>query len=127
MEAEIHGNQRKVMTSRAAPLRTAFGSSGIPTRDGRTLPFRLLREWSAPLGNYIERWYLVNPETREVLYEGPTRTTLIFGLQALTELVDEVSEPIPLEPGKYSIVYALDGINGGEFEVEAIEAPAEAA
>ena len=127
MEAEINGNQRKVVTSRAAPLRHAFGSSGIPTRDGRTLPFKVIREWSAPAGHYVERWYLVDPGTREVLYEGPARETLIFGLQSLTELVDEVTEPITLGPGNYSIVYALDGINGGEFEVEAIEAPAEAA
>ena len=127
MEAEIHGNQRKVVTSRAAPMRSAFGSSGIPVRNGRTLPFRLHREWSAPAGNYVERWYLVNPETREVLHEGPARETLIFGLQSLTELVDEVTTPIDLQPGNYLIVYALDGISGGEFEVEATEAPAEAA
>ncbi len=127
MEADIRGNQRKVVTSRAAPLRAAFGDSGIPIRNGRTLPFKLTREWSAPAGHYVERWYLVNPETREVLHEGPARETLIFGLQSLTELVDEVTEAIALEPGKYSIVYALDGIHGGEFEVEATEAPAEAA
>ena len=127
MEAELSGTQRKVVTSRAAPLRSAFGDSGIPVRDGRTLPFRLRREWSAPAGNYVERWYLVDPSTREVLHEGPARETLIFGLQSLTELVDEVTEPIALQPGAYLIVYALNGIHGGEFEVEAAEAPAEAA
>ena len=124
MEAEIHGNQRRVMSAHVAPLRVAFGSSGIPTRNGRTLPFKLTREWSAPAGHYVEQWYLVQPETREVLYEGPARDTLIIGLQALTELSDEVTEPISLEPGGYLIVFALDGILGGQFEVEAIEAPA---
>lgn len=108
-------------------MRSAFGDSGIPVRNGRTLAFRLRREWSAPAGNYVERWYLVDPSTREVLHEGPARETLIFGLQSLTELVDEVTDTITLQPGGYLIVYALDGIHGGEFEVEATEAPAEAA
>lgn len=127
MEAELHGNQRKVVTSKATPMRSAFGDSGIPTRNGRTLPFRLAREWSAPAGHYVERWYLVDPQSREVLHEGLARETLIFGLQSLTELVDEVVESIALEPGGYLIVYSLDGILGGEFDVEATEAPAEAA
>ena len=124
MEAEIHGNQQKVMSARVAPVRVAFGDSGIPTRNGRTLPFKLTRAWSAPAGHYVERWYLVQPETREVLYEGPARDTLIIGLQGLTELTDEVTEPIPLEPGGYLIVFALNGILGGQFDVEAVEAPA---
>lgn len=127
MEAEIHGNQRKVMSIRVTPARSTFGDSGIPTRNGRTLPFRLAREWSAPAGRYAEQWFLVQPDTREVLHEGPIREVSLFGLQALTEIVDEVATPIPLEPGTYQIFFALDGLLGGQFDVEAIEAPAEAA
>lgn len=124
MEAELSGNQRKVMSARVAPTRVAFGDSGIPTRNGRTLPFKLTRAWSAPAGHYVERWYLVHPETREVLHESPARDTLIMGLQSLTELIDEVTEPISLEAGQYLIVFALNGILGGQLDVEAIEAPA---
>ena len=127
MEADIHGYQRKVVSVRVAPTRATFGDSGIPTRKGKTLPFRLSRQWSAPAGQYVERWYLVQPDTREVLHEGPARTVSLFGLQALTEVTDEVTVPIALDPGSYQIFFSLDGLLGGQFDVEAIEAPAEAA
>ena len=127
MEADIQGYQRKVVTTRVTPARSTFGDSGIPTRKGKTLPFKLYRQWSAPAGQYIERWYIVQPDTREVLHEGPARTVALFGLQALTEVIDEVTVPIALEPGTYQIFYSLNGLLGGQFDVEAIEAPAEAA
>ena len=127
MEADLNGNQRKVVTMRVAPTRASFGDSGIPIRKGRTLPFRLAREWSAPAGRYVEQWFLVQPDTREVLHEGPAREVSLFGLQALTEVVDEVTVPIELEPGSYQIFFAIGGLLGGQFDVEAIEAPAEAA
>ncbi|MDQ4144154.1 MAG: hypothetical protein M3198_10510 [Actinomycetota bacterium] len=127
MEADIEGYQRKVVSTRVAPARVTFGDSGIPIRKGKTLPFRLSRQWSAPAGQYVERWYLVQPDTREVLHEGPARTVSLFGLQALTEITDDVTVPIPLQPGSYQIFYSLNGLLGGQFDVEAIEAPAEAA
>lgn len=127
MEADLRGSQQKVVSTKVAPLRMSTGDSGIPIKAGRTLPFVISREWSAPAGHYIERWYLVDPKTREVLYEGPPRETLLWGLQALTELSDEVGEPIPLEPGTYLIVHSLNGLLGGEFEVDAVEVDAEAA
>lgn len=127
MEADIEGAQRKVMVSSVAPLKPSHGDSGIAIRDGKTLPFVLRREWSAPAGHGIESWYLVEPESREVLYEGRQRQVQIWGLQSLTEIVDEVLEPIPLAPGSYEIVFALDNVMGGKLEVEATEAPAEEA
>lgn len=127
MEAEIHGSQRKVVSLRVAPARSTFGDSGIPTRKGQTLPFELSREWSAPAGQYAEQWFLVQPDSREVLHEGPVRRVSLVGLQALTEVTDEVSTPISLEPGNYQIFLSLNGLLGGQFDVEAIEAPAEAA
>jgi hypothetical protein len=45
-------------------------------------------------------------------------------LQSLTEVETEVREPIPLEPGSYAIVFGLGGVLGGEFPVEAFDAPA---
>ena len=127
MEAEINGPQRKIVSHRVRPLRLAHGTEGIPVRNGRTLPFSVLRAWSAPEGYYPEQWFLVNPETREVLYEGPVREALIWGLQSLTEITDEVRESIDLAPGTYLIVFSLDRLMGGQVEVQAVEVPAEEA
>lgn len=122
MEAPITGTQRKVMTSSIRPARLSHGASGIALRDGRTLPFRIERSWSAPAGVYPEQWFLVRPDTREVLYEGPAAERPIWGLQGLTEVVDEVTEPFALQPGSYLLVFSLGGHMGGQAEVEAAEA-----
>lgn len=127
MEADIEGPQRKVVVSSVAPLKASVGESGIAIRDGRSLPFVVRREWSAPAGRQIETWYLVAPDTREVLYEGPRKEVSMWGLQGLTEVVDEVLEPIPLAPGPYEIVFSLDGLMGGTLAFEAVEAPSEEA
>ncbi len=127
MEADLEGAQRKVLASRVFPAKRAHGVAGISLRNGRTLPFVVKREWSAPAGHYVEAWYLVHPETREVLYEGPQREISVWGLQSLTEYRDEVTEPIRLVPGKYLVVFSLGGLLGGQIEVEAVEAPAEEA
>ena len=125
--ANIDGHQRKVVMSDVHPARAAYGDSGIALRGGRTLPFSVTRAWNAPAGNYTEGWYLVDPKTREVLYEGPQKTVLIWGLQSWTELTDEVGEAIPLAPGTYWIVFALGGAMGGQVDVDAAEAAAEIA
>jgi hypothetical protein len=127
VEAEIGGLQRKVVTSAVRPEELSWGDSGIALRRGRTLPFRVERAWSAPAGVYSEQWFLVQPETREVLYESTLRRTPIWGLQGLTELADEVSSPLDLDPGTYLVVFSLGGVKGGEIEVEAAEPPAEEA
>ncbi|MDQ3958021.1 MAG: hypothetical protein M3273_06820 [Actinomycetota bacterium] len=127
MEAQITGTQRKVMTSSVRPVKVSHGSEGISISGGKTLPFRVERSWSAPAGIYPEQWFLVRPDTREVLYEGPVVERSIWGLQGLTEVADEVSDPLALEPGTYLIVFALGGQMGGQTEVEAAEAPATAA
>ncbi len=119
MEADINGPQRKVLMSRVRPARTVHGADGIAVDDGTTVPFEVYRAWSAPAGHYPEQWFLVRPETKEVLYESRPVTRLIFGLQAPTELTDVVDEPVPLEPGTYQIVFALGGLKGGELEVTA--------
>ena len=121
MEAQITGTQRKVMTSSVGPLKVSQGESGIPLRGGRTLPFRVSRSWSAPAGMYPEQWFLVKPDSREVMYEGPVVERPIWGLQGLTEVVDEVTEPITLEPGPYVVVFSLGGQMGGQVDVAAAE------
>ena len=125
MEADINGAQRKVLVSSVAPLKPSHGDSGIALRNGRTLPFVLRREWSAPAGHYEETWYLVVPDSREVVFEGSRREVSVWGLQSLTEITDEVVEPITLEPGTYEIVFSLGSVMGGTLEVEAIAAPEE--
>jgi hypothetical protein len=128
MQADINGPQRKILVASVRPAKAAHGSSGIALRGGRTLPFVIYRQWSAPAGYYAEQWFLVVPDTKEVVYEGQVRReTLIWGLQAVTELTDTVTESIKLGPGTYKVVFALGGLLGGELDVEAFEAPAEAA
>ncbi len=125
--ADVSGPQRKLLDARVAPLRRSHGDAGILLRNGKTLPFVVERRWSAPAGHYAEQWFLVHPETREVFFEGPSVNRLIWGLQAPTDVVDEIREEIPLPAGKYLVVFALGGQMGGDIEVEASEGPAEEA
>lgn len=127
MEADINGPQRKTVMTRVRPARASFGTSGIALRDGKTLPFEVYRAWSAPAGYYPEQWFLVNPQTKEVLYESRSVTRLIFGLQAPTEVTDVVEEPFELPPGTYQVVFALGGLKGGEVDVVAAAADESAA
>lgn len=119
--ADIDGHQRKIVMNDARPARAAHGASGIALQQGVTLPFIVSRAWNAPAGHYSERWYLVDPKTREVLFEGPEHFASIWGLQSWTELTDEVSETIPLSPGTYLIVFALGGVQGGQMDVDVVE------
>jgi hypothetical protein len=124
VEADLHGHQRKVVRAEARPAKYAFGTEGIPVRDGHTLPFVVTRYWNAPAGNYPETWYLIDPATNEVLHEGPANLVLVWGLQSLTEVTDRVTEPVGLAPGAYRIVFSLGGVKGGEVDVDAYELPA---
>lgn len=127
MQADISGSQRKVVSHAVRPARASHGNSGIPLKDGTTLPFLVHRGWSAPLGHYVERFYIIDPTSREVLFEGPERTELVRGLQAVTDFEDEISAPLELKPGTYGLVFALGGMLGGEESVEAFEVAEEAA
>lgn len=91
------------------------------------MPFVVDRGWSAPLGEYAERFYIIDLKSREVLFEGPERIELIRGLQAVTEFQDEIATPVQLQPGSYGLVFALGGMLGGEETVEAFEVAEEAA
>jgi hypothetical protein len=127
MEADVGGLQRKVVFSRVYPARVSNGDSGIALKDGRTLPFVVTRSWSAPAGHYDEAWYLVDPSTREVLYEHSSREVRVWGLQSETEFSDTTTRAIPLAPGAYLIVFALAGVKGGETTVSAAPAMGSAA
>lgn len=127
MQADISGSQRKTVAHSVRPARLAHGSAGIPLKGGKTLPFFVSRGWSAPLGEYVERFYIIDPKSREVLFEGPERTELVRGLQAVTEFQDEVTVPFELAPGTYGLIFALGGMLGGEATVEAYEVVEEAA
>ena len=122
MEADINGPQRKTLMTRVRPAKAAHGTEGIVVKDGMTLPFEVYRSWSAPAGHYPEQWFLIDPKTREVLYESRSVTRSIFGLQGLTDVTDVVEEPFALEPGTYQIVFALGGLKGGELDVVATAA-----
>ncbi|MDQ3752231.1 MAG: hypothetical protein M3333_05000 [Actinomycetota bacterium] len=116
------------MRTTVRPLNSAYGGEGIPVRGNRTLPFSVTREWSAPAGRYVERWFLVDPATRTVVFEGPIRDeVLIWGLQALSSLTDRLMNSFTLEPGPYLLVFALGGHKGAEVEVEAVRVAGEPA
>lgn len=119
--------QRKVVDHSVTPASRREGDAGIPIKNGRTRAFVVERSWSAPLGVYPESFYLIDPESREVLFEGRTVERDLLGLQAMTVVTERVDDPIDLEPGKYAIVFALGGVMGGEFPVEAFEVSEEAA
>lgn len=125
--ADISGTQRKVAVYSVRPLRSEYGSSGIALREGRSLPFVVTRGWSAPAGILFETFYLIDPDSREVLYEGPVEERAVIGLQSVTEFRTLVETPVALEPGGCAIVFALGGTSGGEFPVEVFAAVTEEA
>lgn len=127
MQADISGSQRKVVASRVMPLGHPRGQEGIPMRDGMTLPFTVSRSWSAPAGTYAERFYLIDPKSREVYLEGPPGEGAVWGLQGLTEFTDTIIEPVPITPGSYALIFSLGGLLGGEVPVEVFETPSEEA
>ncbi|MGH2786654.1 MAG: hypothetical protein ACRDJV_01930 [Actinomycetota bacterium] len=124
--ADIDGHQRKIVSGSVRPVRAEHGGAGIPLQRDKTLPFVVTRAWNAPAGSYVEAWYLIDPDTREVLFEGPSRRASIWGLQSWEEFTDTVDEAVRLGPGRYEIVFALSGLLGGRLEVEAVEVPAAA-
>ena len=126
-QADIDGPQRKILRTEVKPVRPAHGTSGIPVRGGRALPFVVSRGWNAPSGYYTEAWYLVHPETREVLFEGPSEIRLIRGLPAITDVTDEIKDGFELQPGAYKLFFVMDGEVGAEIDVQAVEVPAEEA
>lgn len=119
--ADISGPQRRILSFIVKPAKQSHGASGIPLRGGRTLPFTVWRQWIAPAGHYTERFYLVDEESREIIYEGPERRVSAWGLQGATEETTEITDSLSLAAGTYLLVFALGGVSGGEFEVTAAE------
>ena len=126
-EADISGPQRKILGAEVRPAKAVWGGQGIATRDGVVLPFVVERKWNAPAGYYQEQWFLIDPESREILHEGPAQQRLIWGLQSATEVSERVAGGFPLPAGPCRIVFALGGIIGGEEDLEVAEAPSESA
>lgn len=122
--ADIDGDQRKLLVGSVRPVRLSHGESGIPVRNGETLPFVVERKWNAPAGYYPEQWFLIDPSTREILVEGPSKEVLIIGLATWTDVTDTSPGGFRLSPGSYQIVFALGGVQGGVVDVEAVEVPA---
>jgi hypothetical protein len=122
--ADIAGPQRRVLGFRIGPAKPSLGETGIPVKGGLTLPFFVWREWIAPAGHYAERFYLVDKESREIIWEGPQRQQVTWGLQGATEERTVIDESIPLKAGSYLLVFALGGVSGGEFDVDAFEVSA---
>jgi hypothetical protein len=122
--ADISGPQRKVLAFKLGPTKPSQGESGIPVSRGRTLPFVVWRQWIAPAGHYAERFYIVDKDSREIIWEGPQRHQTTWGLQGATEETTTIDDSFPLEQGSYLVVFALGGVSGGEFDVDAFEVSA---
>jgi hypothetical protein len=121
--ADLSGPQRRVLAFKIVPAKPSQGDSGIPLRRGRTLPFVVWRQWIAPAGHYAERFYIVDKDSREIIWEGPQRHQTTWGLQGATEERTAIDDSFPLEAGNYLVVFALGGVSGGEFDVNAFEVP----
>jgi hypothetical protein len=119
--ADISGPQRRVLAFKIGPAKPSHGDVGIPLSRGRTLPFVVWRQWIAPAGHYAERFYIVDKDSREIIWEGPQREQTTWGLQGATEERTTIDDSFPLEPGNYLVVFALGGVSGGEFDVNAFE------
>jgi hypothetical protein len=122
--ADVKGAQRTVLVFEVKPLKLSHGQAGIPVQEGRTLPFTVRRQWVAPAGHYAERFFVVDKETREIIYEGPERLQATWGLQGVTEETTTITDSFALDPGTHLVVFALGGVSGGEFDVEAVEVTA---
>ena len=120
--ADIDGDQRKLLAGVVRPVRPSYGGNGIPVVDGEAQPFVVERKWNAPAGYYPEQWFLVDPATQEIVYEGPRRRVLILGLATWTAFTDTSSGGFSVPPGTYQVVFALGDVKGGEIEVTAFEA-----
>ena len=122
--ADVKGPQRRILSFEVNPVKASQGEAGIPLSGGRTLPFVVRRAWIAPAGHYAERFFIVDKESREIIFQGPERPLTAWGLQGATEEATTVEDSFRLDPGNHLIVFALGGISGGEFDVEAFEVPA---
>jgi hypothetical protein len=118
--ADIDGDQRKLLAGAVRPVRLSHGETGLPIVNGEALPFVVERKWNAPAGYYPEQWFLIDPNTREILYEGPEKRVLIIGLATWTDVSDTSPGGFSLAPGAYQIVFALGGVQGGVVDVQAV-------
>jgi len=102
--------------AKVSPIDAPF-DEGITTEAGMTLPFLVSRGWSGPSGQYIEQWSLRRGGT-EVFHRGPEQYIRVRGMQAVSEHVDRVTEPIKLEPGSYRLVFIVEGRFMGAADIE---------
>lgn len=106
----------ELVSARAAPLERPF-DEGITISEGRTLPFLVERQWSGPAGNYWETWS-IRRGGREILYASKPQLIRTSGMQSVREFVDRVTEPIEIDPGKYHLVFVIEGLFMGSTEIE---------
>src|SRR5665809_165013 len=74
--ADIKGPQRRVLATEVRPLKPSQGDAGIPLTRHSTLPFTVWRQWIAPAGHYAERFYIVDKDSREIIWEAVSYTHL---------------------------------------------------
>lgn len=98
----------------------------IAVNDGRTLPFAVERSWSGPAGKYIEQWS-IRRGMGEILYESDPKYVFVRGIQSITTHTDRVEVPFEIDPGRYRLVFAVEGYFMGAVDIEAVSAGTAAA
>ncbi len=101
--------------ARVAPLDAPY-AAGISTSQGKTLPFIVERQWAGPAGHYNEQWSI--RQGAQVVYESEVVLRFVRGFQSVSAFRDIITEPIPIAPGTYSLVFIMEGRFMGAVDIE---------
>lgn len=107
----------ELVGAKVAPADRPY-EQGIEIVDGRTKPFVVERSWIGPMGHYWEQWS-IQREGGEVVLDGESQRIFVRGFQSIRTFTDRVEEPVALEPGKYNLVFHVEGVFMGSAEIEA--------
>lgn len=114
----------ELTSAKVAPADRPY-EQGIEVADGRSRPFVVERSWIGPMGHYREEWS-IRQEGGEVLAKGGSREIFVRGFQSIRTFSDLVETPLTLKPGKYELVFHVDGVFMGSADIEAVPAAAAA-
>jgi hypothetical protein len=115
----------ELVSAKVAPADRPY-DKGIEVAGGRTKPFLLERSWIGPMGHYWEQWSLRRPGG-EAIHKSEPAEIFVRGFQSIRTFTDRVDQPVPLEPGKYEVVFHVEGIYMGSTEIEVSAATSDAA
>lgn len=115
----------ELVRAKVAPADRPY-EKGLEVADGRARPFVVERSWLGPMGHYWEQWS-IRREGGEVVLEGPRKEIFVKGFQSIRTFTDTVEAPLSLEPGKYELVFHVEGVLMASVDIEARAPSSEAA